>query len=56
MHLLDLTFFHLHGIFLHLHGFAIVLAADLISHHLLQVNAGYRLAAANALKHAFFEV
>ena len=29
---------------------------DLISHHLLQVNAGHRLAAANALKHAFFEV
>jgi hypothetical protein len=23
---------------------------------MLQVNAGYRLAAANALKHAFFEV
>jgi len=30
-------------------------AIDLISHHLLQVNVGYRLAAANALKHAFFE-
>ncbi|CAF1047019.1 unnamed protein product [Rotaria sordida] len=30
-------------------------AADLISHHLLQVNAGHRLAAANALRHAFFE-
>ncbi len=34
----------------------IILAIDLISHHLLQVNVGYRLAAANALKHAFFEV
>ncbi|CAF5140565.1 unnamed protein product [Rotaria magnacalcarata] len=31
------------------------LAVDLISHHLLQVNAGHRLAAANALRHAFFE-
>ncbi|CAF2954888.1 unnamed protein product [Rotaria sp. Silwood2] len=30
-------------------------ATDLISHHLLQVNAGHRLAAANALRHAFFE-
>ncbi|CAF2066108.1 unnamed protein product [Rotaria magnacalcarata] len=30
-------------------------AVDLISHHLLQVNAGHRLAAANALRHAFFE-
>jgi hypothetical protein len=33
-----------------------LLAIDLISHHLLQVNAGHRLAAANALRHAFFEV
>ena len=32
------------------------LAIDLISHHLLQVNAGYRLAAASALRHVFFEV
>jgi len=29
-------------------------AIDLISNHLLQVNAGHRLAAANALRHAFF--
>lgn len=32
------------------------LAIDLISHQLLQVNAGHRLAAANALRHTFFEV
>lgn len=32
------------------------LAIDLISHHLLQVNAGHRLAAASALRHVFFEV
>ncbi|UJR38292.1 hypothetical protein I4U23_030962 [Adineta vaga] len=30
-------------------------AIDLIAHHLLQVNAGHRLAAASALKQAFFE-
>ncbi|CAF1224998.1 unnamed protein product [Adineta ricciae] len=36
------------------HGI-LVLAIDLISHHLLQVNAGHRLAAANTLRHAFFE-
>ena len=34
----------------------IILAIDLISHHLLQVNAGHRLAAVSAAKHAFFEV
>ena len=33
-----------------------VLATDLISNDLLQVNTGHRLAAANALRHAFFEV
>lgn len=27
----------------------------MISHHLLQVNAGHRLAVANALRHQFFE-
>lgn len=32
------------------------LAIDLISHHLLQVNAGHRLAADSALRHVFFEV
>lgn len=37
-------------------SFFACLAIDLISHQLLQVNAGHRLAAANALRHTFFEV
>ena len=54
--------FHLHenklffGKFVFAWVCGILLATDLISHHLLQVNAGYRLAAANARRHAYFEV
>jgi hypothetical protein len=48
--------YRMNNLILHVFNTLLFLATDLISHHLLQVNAGHRLAAANALRHAFFEV